>query len=246
VALKRRGSSRFEGAIIAAGHGNRLRSEHQPLPKPLVELEGRSLLERQVESLLEVGAAGVHVVVNSETASLLEKRSARLPADVALRIRDTPNSMESLFTLGETLSAGWFLMVTVDALFAEGHLLSLVEATEKMAETCDGLLGITSWRGDPSALFVHLDPDNLITRLGANRSERVTAGAYFLNTRIFDFVEQARAMRLDALREFLGFLIAQGVRLKAFDMGAAIDIDEQADLAAARAMLSGERGGRRR
>jgi hypothetical protein len=56
---------------------------------------------------------------------------------------------------------------------------------------------------------------------------------------IFDFAPQARAERLDAMRHLLAMAVGSGMRLAAIELRATIDVDETADLAAARAMVAG-------
>src|ERR1700688_763538 len=104
------------GAIIAAGRGERLRGAVNDLPKPLVELGGETMLVRQARMLHQVGADTVVALVNSETAGLIAARAVRIPPWMKLKARDTPSSMESLFTLGEDLrGVHRFLLATVDA-----------------------------------------------------------------------------------------------------------------------------------
>jgi hypothetical protein len=67
----------------------------------------------------------------------------------------------------------------------------------------------------------------------------VTAGFYYLPATIFDFAPRARAARLDAMRKLLAMALASGMRLAAIELEATIDVDESADLIAARAMVSG-------
>src|SRR5437588_3479160 len=107
--------SEFQGAIIAAGRGDRLRaSSGVAIPKPLVEVGGKPLLIRQANAMIAAGAAEVLAVINSETASLAQEIT--LPGHLQIVVRDTANSMETLFVLGESLRAGHFLTATVDAI----------------------------------------------------------------------------------------------------------------------------------
>ena len=74
----------LSGAIIAAGRGERLRSATAGLPKPLVELDGKALLLRQIELMQRIGLKSVYVIVNTETAGLLQQRGIAIPAGVEL------------------------------------------------------------------------------------------------------------------------------------------------------------------
>src|ERR1700720_3292620 len=105
----------LNGAIIAAGRGERLRAASGGIPKPLVELGGEPLLLRQARAIAALGARPVHAIVNSETARMIRDRDLMMPPEVQFCLRDPADSMESLLTLGEHIAPGRFLMTTVDA-----------------------------------------------------------------------------------------------------------------------------------
>src|ERR1700720_507985 len=85
----------LNGAIVAAGRGERLRRASGGIPKPLVELGGEPLLVRQVRAIASLGAYPVHAIVNLETARMIRQRDLAMPSEVHLHARDTANSMES-------------------------------------------------------------------------------------------------------------------------------------------------------
>ncbi|MGD0072794.1 MAG: NTP transferase domain-containing protein [Candidatus Binataceae bacterium] len=235
--------ARFEGAIIAAGHGERLRAGGQALPKPLVEIAGQPMLIRQARALIAAGAERVLAVINSETERLRAANAIAIPDGLMLSVRDTPNSMETLFALGERLAPGYFLLTTVDAVTAPGELERFASGAFAIVESepaLDGVLGVVRWRGDHRPLFVSVSNSGLIESFGDERASMVTAGVYVFSTRIFDFAARARESGCGALRQFLSYLVANGRRLKAIELGETIDIDEAADLEAARAMVEGE------
>jgi hypothetical protein len=62
---------------------------------------------------------------------------------------------------------------------------------------------------------------------------------YWLPTTIFRWSAAARERKLGALRAFLQMLLEEQIRLAAIEVEGAIDIDEAADLEAARRMLAG-------
>jgi NDP-sugar pyrophosphorylase family protein len=243
------------GAILAAGTGERLRAAAGGLPKPLVEINGQTLLSLQATTIMEAGASPVLTVVSSETDRLIRARGIRLPAQLELAVKNTPNSMETLFALGERLPAGRFLLATVDAMLPRAEFMRFVAgAFESTAPDSpggfDGALAVARWRGDRRPLFADVAPDGLIKSLGGDAGPLVTAGVYMFSTSIFGCVAQARDAGLGALREFLGYLVRRGMRFRAFEVSGAIDVDEGPDLEAARAMLAGQlrhgaaRGGR--
>lgn len=238
--------SELQGAIIAAGSGERLRRNGEDIPKPLVRIDGETLLTRQARAMTRVGAREVLAIVNSETASIIKRDRIEMPANLRLIVRDTPNSMESLLALGEMLASGHFLLATVDAIIADAELAKFIERahaliTNHEMRSFDGVLGVVRWRGDKKPLFAKIAADQEIVALGEEEAPMVTAGVYLLPTSIFAFAESARRVQLSALRRFLSMLIDKEVRLGAVELADVIDVDEAADLAAARVVVEGRR-----
>jgi NDP-sugar pyrophosphorylase family protein len=234
---------RLSGAIIAAGRGERLRAASNGVPKPLVEVGGEPLLLRQARSIVNAGASSVHAIVNTETAALIHERGLPITPEIDLCVRDTANSMESLLTLGDRIAPGHFLMTTVDAVIAPAELarftaraLGLVNPSK--GQGLDGVLGVVPWRGDRHPLFAKVEPDGTISALGNHEAALVTAGVYLFSTRIFSFRDKARVAGLDAMRRYLSLLINEGMRFGAIELTDVIDVDEAADLEAARALVA--------
>ena len=100
-----------------------------------------------------------------------------------------------------------------------------------------GVLAVTRWRGEAKPLFADVTENGLILGLGNRQTSMVTAGLYFLSTRVFDYAADARHAGLDALRRFLAMLIERGMRLDAIELEGSIDVDEASDLDAARAAI---------
>ncbi|HVN64835.1 MAG TPA: NTP transferase domain-containing protein [Candidatus Binataceae bacterium] len=229
----------LQGAIIAAGSGERLRKAAGGIPKPLVEIAGDTMLSRQSRALLGAGAGSVVAVINSETARLIDERRAPVPRELSLIVRDTANSMESLFALGEKLTSGLFLLTTVDAMIPPHEFMrfkdeAIARIEAKGASRADAAIGVTRWRGDKRPLFAKVTKDGLIAQLGAGEAPLVTAGIYMLPTRIFQLAGDARHSGLDALRRFLALLIEREFAIGAIEIAGAIDVDEAPDLEAAR------------
>ena len=229
----------MQGAIIAAGRGERLRIARHDLPKPLVELGGETMLVRQARALLAAGASSVVAIINSETAGAAERMKLVTPPAVKIVVKDTASSMETMLTLGDYLASGWFVAATVDSIVAAPELARFVAEARRIVEhrsdeEIAGVLGVTQWRGDRKPLFVDVSKEGLITRLGSEETSSVTAGLYFLHTRIFALAGDARRAGLDALRRFLALLIDNRMKLYAVEVAGAIDVDEQSDLEAAR------------
>ncbi len=232
----------LQGAIIAAGRGERLRnSTRDDIPKPLVKLGGEAMLSRQARALIAAGASSVVAVINSETARVASENEMALEIapSIRLMVRDTANSMETMLALGEMLEPGWFIAATVDAVIPQAELARFVNESRKKIEDCRekklaGVLAVTRWRGEAKPLFADVTENGLIVRLGNRQTSMVTAGLYFLSTRVFDYGADARRAGLDALRRFLALIIERGMQLEAIEIEGSIDVDEAPDLDAAR------------
>ncbi|MGA3228498.1 MAG: NTP transferase domain-containing protein [Candidatus Binatus sp.] len=230
----------LQGAIIAAGRGERLRnSTRDDIPKPLVKLGGEAMLLRQGRALIEAGASSVVAVINSETARVASEMALEIPPSVHLVVRDTANSMETMLALGDVLEPGWFIAATVDAVIPQVELARFVNESRRKIEDCGekklaGVLAVTRWRGEAKPLFADVTENGLILRLGNRQTSMVTAGLYFLSTRVFDYAADARRAGLDALRRFLALIVERGMRLDAIEIEGSIDVDEASDLDAAR------------
>jgi choline kinase len=232
----------LQGAIIAAGRGERLRnSTRDDIPKPLVKLGGEAMLLRQARALIEAGASSVVAVINSETARVARENEMALemPASIRLVVRDTANSMETMLALGDVVEPGWFIAATVDAVIPQAELARFVNESRRKIEDCSekkfaGVLAVTRWRGEARPLFADVTENGLILRLGNGETSMVTAGLYFLSTRVFDYAADARRAGLDALRRFLALIIERGMQLDAIEIEGSIDVDEASDLDAAR------------
>jgi NDP-sugar pyrophosphorylase family protein len=237
-------AGRLSGAILAAGHGQRLRPASGAVPKPLVDLSGQPLLLRQIDLLIKSGMSPIHVIVNSETHRLMHQRGLRKPDGVELLVCDTANSMESLLRLGEHIASGFFLLMTVDAVLCAADFRNFVTNATKIVANArsrlDGVLGVVEWRGEANPLFAHLADDGVITAFGEGQSPKVTAGVYLFSTAIFVHAAEARMRGLDAMRRFLAMLLEKGRRFAALEVPRAIDVDDAADLNAAHEMLASE------
>ena len=177
-------------------------------------------------------------IINSETARLIETRATALPKELELCVRDTPNSMESLFALGERLPEGHVLAATVDALmefneFRRFTTMALRFIDLPSTPSFDGALGVVRWRRDRKLLFAEVALDATITHLGDNQTSIFTAGVYLLPSRVFDFAQTARVAGLGALRQFLAMLVRDGMRFGAIELNDVIDVDDETDLDAA-------------
>jgi NDP-sugar pyrophosphorylase family protein len=240
----------MKAGLIAAGHGARLREAGITLPKPLVEVAGRPLIDHVLDATAAAGIEAVACIFNADFDAVeAHCRRRGGPPRLTIVRRTTPSSMESLFTLAPLLgdlggSAGasptqeHFLLLTVDAIFAPTVLRDFLAAAAERREA-DVVLAVTDFIDDEKPLRIALDGRGRATALGvdAAASPFITAGFYVFHPRVFAQIEAARAARLSALRQWLGALLSAGYRLEGVPIGKTLDVDRPADIAAAEAFV---------
>ncbi|APR82968.1 Phosphoenolpyruvate phosphomutase [Minicystis rosea] len=109
--------------ILAAGASQGLLPMTEELPKPMLDIKGKSILERQIDVLNACGVKDIAVVRG------YKKDAIKLP-NVRYYDNDeyaTTNEVTSLFRAGKELS-GPFLFLYGDILFERGHLEKLLKS----------------------------------------------------------------------------------------------------------------------
>jgi choline kinase/GT2 family glycosyltransferase len=113
-----------KAVILAAGSGTRLGRIHGGLPKCLLELGGRTLIERQLDALRAVDISSIIVVVGCEADRVRGLRQRGLAFIENPRFRET-DSLYSLWLARHQLPDG-FVLANSDVLFDPLLLADLV------------------------------------------------------------------------------------------------------------------------
>lgn len=229
----------MKAGLIAAGWGERLRAAGIAVPKPLVEVAGRPLVDHVLGAVAAAGIDEVACIFNEEADAVeAHCRSRRGGPRLHIVRRTTPSSMESLFALAPHLLDGPALVLTVDAVFAPAVLVDFLAAAAQHA-AADVVLAVTDFVDDEKPLRAALAADGRVTALGADAaaSPLVTAGFYVFHPRVFAEIDAARAAQLTALRQFLGHLLQRGYRVDGVRTGKTMDVDRPQDIAAADAFV---------
>ncbi len=116
------------GMVLAAGLGKRMRPVTDTLPKPLVLVGGRALidhaLDRAAESGIKTAIVNVHYLADLVEVHLAKRRSPRiLISDERERLLETGGGIKKALPL---LGPGPFLTVNSDSLWIEGPQPNLV------------------------------------------------------------------------------------------------------------------------
>ncbi len=229
----------MKAGLIAAGLGERLREAGITLPKPLIEIEGKPLIDHVLDAVVAADIGEVACIFNEMADPVAAHCQARRGApELRVLRRTTPSSMESLFALAPYLQDSPSLVLTVDAIFAPGVLRAFLAAAAKHGDA-DAVLAVTNFIDDEKPLHVDLAADGRIVRLGADAAPDapVTAGFYVLAPRVFSEIAAARAQQLSALRHYLGHLLRCGYAMYGVAVGKTIDVDRPEDIAKAGAFV---------
>lgn len=231
--------------IIAAGEGSRLVQEGVGKPKPLVEIEGKPMIGRLIGIFASCGAESINVIVNeemSEVRSYLEKLQSTLATPLRIKVKSTPSSMHSFAELSSMMPAeGKFVLTTVDTIFRREDFARYIKSFESKADA-DALMAVTSYIDDEKPLYVATDAEMHITSFddAASPAARyVSGGIYGLTAPALDVLRRCLRDGVSRMRNFQRRLIADGLRVDAFDMGKILDVDHASDIAKADEFLKG-------
>ena len=229
-------------AIISAGEGSRLSQEGVRLPKPLVELGGKAMIDRLIQIFIRNDADEVVVIINNEVpqtkAHLAElKKSVEVPLRVV--VKTTPSSMHSFYELSPYLKGDRFCLTTVDTIFHEDEFSRFIEAFK--ASDKDGMMAVTDYVDDEKPLYVGTDENLGITGFYDSAmpdAKYISGGIYCLTSRAIDTLERCIGSGMSRMRNFQRQLVADGLKLEAYPFSKILDVDHAGDIVKAEQFLS--------
>lgn len=230
-------------AIIAAGEGSRLRQEGVATPKPLVSLNGRPMIGRLIDIFVNCGAECISVIVNeqmTQVSEYLEDLATRLPVELRLVVKST-DSMHSFYEVSSVLPEGRFILTTVDTIFHEDDFRRYVDAFAGEGADVDGLMAVTSYIDDEKPLYVDVDSQMRITAFNDTPSPEakyISGGIYGLDRTAIGVLQKCIDGGVSRMRNFRRALVADGLNLRAYDMGKIIDVDHQSDIEKALTLIN--------
>jgi len=232
----------MHGLILAAGAGSRLVNSGLVTPKPFLEVGARTLVDRAVAVLDDLGASTLTCLVREEhavaAAALVGARARIIPCA-------TPSSLHTLALGFAALPPGPVFCTLVDSVMRTEDWRRVFAVTAAdLAAGADAVITVTPFADDERPLYV--------TRGPGGRVDRVTdlpilpvcvAGG------VYGFGEEARTLTTDLLRRgrsrlrsLLTLMVALGLDVTSTMVERIVDVDRRADLDAARELLADERG----
>jgi len=221
------------GGIIAAGEGSRLRAAGYTMPKPLVPVAGAPLIEWTLRNFVAAGISRVVIIVNDDGRACVDWVRSRFPAlDTEFIVKTTRSSLESFQEVARRLDGQRAVMSTVDSCCRPEDFVSFVDTALRRPPEAS-VLAVTPLVEDENPLWVRVACDGRVTGLGGRSGSLVTAGMYVVSER----ARTAAPPALGRLREFLGWLLAEGEPLYAESIDTVVDVDRATDVALAETLL---------
>jgi len=230
----------FDVCLIAAGEGSRLKSEGINCSKPLIQINGKPLIERLFAVLEKYSVLSVNCIINEESDDLLEFiNNYNFESEFNLTVKSTPSSFHSFAEVGKFVKAGHFLLATVDSVFHENEFDNFINTYFNSAADLDGLMSVTNYIDDEKPLCAEFNKEKRIVKLSDNREgcEFATGGIYLFNKNVLKEVNTAVGNGTNRLRNYLRLLIEKEYRLFAFPFSTIIDVDHTADIKKAEKLL---------
>jgi MurNAc alpha-1-phosphate uridylyltransferase len=175
--------------ILAAGRGERMRPITDTMPKPLIPVAGRSMLDRSMDRLTAHGVSNIVVNVHHLGQQIADHLAGRARIIVEDRLLETGGSVKNALPL---LGDGPFFVLNGDGLWRDGPrpLLQRLEDRWNPAEM-DALLLLQSihkviGRGPSDRGDYFLEPDGRTRHRGtASLAPYVFASASLCDARLF-------------------------------------------------------------
>ncbi len=231
----------MKAGIIAAGHGTRFSEAGWGMPKPLVPVNGRHLIDHVLQSLLESGRVDqIGVLLNGEEgADLVEDhvRQGEYSSKVTVWRRTTASSYESFRYVCRRLGDTPFVISTVDTLFDPSELRGFLDLGLYQPRY-ELVLGVTDFVHDEKPLWVSQDRVGTVVSLGDEVPDKqlVTAGLYL----VLRPLRELECQDFSALRECLKCVVASGRSVFGSRLTRAIDVDTPEDVRLAEDFMRAE------
>ncbi len=111
--------------ILAAGKGKRLKEITKDMPKCLIEIGGKSIIERQIEILNKNGINEIYVVVGYKANEIMKKLNGKVNFILNEDYEKTDN-LYSLYLAKNFVKGREFILLNGDAIFDEEIIKQII------------------------------------------------------------------------------------------------------------------------
>lgn len=180
-----------QAMVLAAGLGRRMRPLTDTIPKPLIDVAGRSLVDRAIDRLQEAGVERV-VVNTSYLAELLEAhlRKRALPRIIFSREAEPLETGGGIAQALMHFAGAPFFAVNGDIIWLDGKISALQRLATGWNDGLDALLLLHPVKQavgyDGKGDFFLTESGGLIRRKPDEEAPYVYAGVQMLHPRLFE------------------------------------------------------------
>ena len=187
----------YTGAILAAGRGARMAPFSENLPKPILPICNKPLIEHQIEIMKSIGIRDIVILVGHKGFEIAKVLGDGDKLGVSIRYVEQTQMLGIAHAVGrlEPYIDRPFLLFLGDIFFVPGDLQQLFVLFEEQER---GAVLVAKEENDPEAIrrnfSVSLSPDGLVTRVvekpryASNRLKGV--GLYLFDLTIFDAIRR--------------------------------------------------------
>ena len=193
----------MKAVILAGGFGKRLRPLTESIPKPLVEIGGKTILERQIEWLGNNDVKEIILCIGFLKDKIIEYINNETNNTISLKY---VIEKEPLGTGGALLNSKELLKGEEEFIVMNGDIITDLDPSElkKKMNKNIGVLSLIPLRSQYG--IVDVDNNGKITQFKEKPiiSEYwVNAGVYMLNKEIFNYLDEKSSIEKDAFPELV-------------------------------------------
>ena len=172
----------MKAVILAGGYGKRLRPLTDTMPKPLLPVGGRGIVEWQIKWLKHYGVDEVVICAGYLKEKVIEKigDGTNYGVKVSYALEEEP-----LGTAGALKNAEHLLRTEEKFIALNGDVLTDLNPMELLADLEDQIIGVMALVGLPSPFgIVNFDPE---TRVIKSFTEKPRITEYWINAGVYAF-----------------------------------------------------------
>jgi len=231
----------MKAVILAAGQGTRIRAVHGECPKCLIDVDGETILDHQIDGLLKAGIEKIAIVVGYEKEQIIRHVHGRIGRRPTPKIQfiENPafaitNNIYSLWLAQDWIGGEGFVCLNADVILDAQILASAMKANSLVSMIVD-----PEWRDETMKVIIS---DGRVVRMSKKISKEEFSGTYIgitlfhqaINSRFF--AKMAEVVEAGRVNDFFNVavqeLVDEGLRVGfTTTAGAAwAEIDDPLDL----------------
>lgn len=226
--------------VLAAGRGKRMGDITADLPKPMLPVQGRPLLEHVMERLAEAGVRRF-LIVTGYRHETIESHFRQWRRPVEFRIQDPIDGTGSAARLGREFAGDRPFLLTFGDILCDST--AYLRCAETLAPDVAAVLGVRDLDDPFRAAAVYADGSRVTSVIekpppGSSTTRWTSAGLYAMRPVVFDYLDR---LELSPRNEYeitsiFDQMIADGLEVRMSPMdGNWRDVGRPEDLAAVNA-----------